>query len=66
MRQETKKRRPKSRQWKFPRLSVIKNKLWITAGILAVSLAIVMLIGPKVIELDRYLDEQIERLRARK
>ena len=45
---------------------MIKNKLWITAGILAVSLAIVMLIGPKVIELDRYLDEQIERLRARK
>jgi hypothetical protein len=44
-------------------MATIKNKLWITAGILAIGLAIV---GPKIIELDRYIDRQIERLKARK
>jgi hypothetical protein len=47
-------------------LAAIKNKLWIVAGILAVSLAIVVTVGPKVVELDGYIDRQIERLRAKR
>lgn len=60
MRQQTKRRRPKSRRWQSPKWTVMKNKAWILAGILVLAATIFGMVGRKVVEFDRYLDQQLE------
>lgn len=47
-------------------LTRFKNKAWIIAGIAVISLTLVGLFGRKLVELDRYIEEQLQRVQARR
>jgi hypothetical protein len=66
MRQQTKRRRTKKQSWKHRGLATLKNRIWILVGIVTVSIAILLIAGPKIVELDQYLDRQLERAKARR
>jgi hypothetical protein len=59
-------RKPKRRRSRLRALTTLKNKVWIFAGILVISVAILATVGPRMIELDQYLDAQLERMKARR
>jgi hypothetical protein len=59
-------RRKKRRRSRSRVLAKLKNKAWILTGAIVITIAILATIGPKVVELDRYLDQQLERMRTRR
>jgi hypothetical protein len=59
-------RKTKRRRQRFRLLATVKNRAWILAGAIVISVVVLATIGPKVIELDQYLDRQLERMRARR